>query len=277
MDKDGVGLRAWAALGFGHAELGTVTAQPQPGNDRPRLFRLPDSRAIVNRMGFNNAGADALAATLERAGVRRGNLAVGIPLGISVGKTKVVALADAAADYLRSLRRLAPYADYLAVNVSSPNTPGLRTLQDGETLRDLLRVMTAATDVPIFVKLAPDLTEDALEEALAVCVETGAAGLIATNTTLSREGVLPADRIRAAEVGGLSGAPLTVRARHVVRFLAERTELPVIGVGGVMSADDGWAMFDAGARLVQVYTGFVFAGPALVTDLNRLDPKEIHD
>ena len=275
MDKDGVGVRAWAALGFGHAEIGTVTALAQPGNEKPRLFRLAGSRAILNRMGFNNAGATALADSLDRAGVRRGNRAVGIPLGVSLGKSKAVPLAAAAEDYLCSLRILAPYADYLAVNVSSPNTPGLRSLQEGGTLAELLTALTAASDVPIFVKIAPDLTEDALEEALAVCVTASVAGLIATNTTLSREGLVPADRARGAEPGGLSGAPLTVRARHVVQFLTERSDLPVIGVGGVLSADDGQALFDAGARLVQVYTGFVFHGPALVAALNRLAPLEI--
>ena len=277
MDKDGVGIRSWAALGFGHAEIGTVTARPQPGNERPRLFRLPASTAIVNRMGFNNAGADALAATLDRAGVRRGNGAVGIPIGISIGKTKTVPLDEAVEDYLTSMRRLAPYADYLAVNVSSPNTPGLRTLQDGNTLRGLLTAMTAATDVPVFVKLAPDLTDDALEDALDVCVQSGAAGLIATNTTLSREGLVAADRARGAEAGGLSGAPLAVRARAVVRFLSSRSDLPVIGVGGVLTAADGQAMFDAGARLVQLYTGFVYGGPGLVAALNRLDTSSVKE
>lgn len=270
MDKDGDALKAWAALGFGHAEIGTVTAQPQPGNDKPRLFRLSASDALVNRMGFNNAGAEALATTLRRAGVRRGNRAVGIPLGVSLGKSKVVALEDAAEDYLVSLRWLDPYADYLAVNVSSPNTPGLRSLQDAGTLRTLLLAMTAATPVPVFVKLAPDLTESALEEALDVCVQAGAAGLIATNTTLARDGLAAVDAGRGAEAGGLSGAPLTLRARQVVRFLAERTDLPVIGVGGVLTAADGQALFDAGARLVQLYTGLVYRGPGLVAALNRL-------
>ena len=173
MDKNGLGVRSWAALGFGHAELGTVTAYAQPGNDRPRLFRLPASGGIVNRMGFNNAGAQALADRLATAGVARGNDRVGIPLGISIGKTKITPLAEAEQDYLRSLRILAPYADYVAVNVSSPNTPGLRSLQDAETLDRLIRTLVGeawtladgATPVPIFVKLAPDLSDDALEEA----------------------------------------------------------------------------------------------------------------
>jgi dihydroorotate dehydrogenase len=278
MDKNGAAIRSWAALGFGHAELGTVTAHAQPGNDRPRLFRLPHSQALINRMGFNNAGARALADRLSAAGVARGNQAMGIPLGISIGKSKITPLADVAEDYLTSLRLLAPYADYLAINVSSPNTPGLRTLQDGSTLRQLINVLVGEAwrmgagrpPVPIFVKLAPDLTEDALEEALAACTEEGVEGLIATNTTLARDGLDPADQAAAAEVGGLSGAPLATRARQVVAFLTARTQLPVIGVGGICTRDDGQAMLDAGARLLQVYTGYVYRGPALVSELNRL-------
>ncbi|MFT4165347.1 MAG: quinone-dependent dihydroorotate dehydrogenase [Microlunatus sp.] len=277
LDKNGLAARAWSALGFGFAELGTVTARSQPGNDRPRLFRLPASRAIVNRMGFNNDGAAALAQRLDALGVRRGNARVGIPLGVSIGKTKTTPLESASADYLASLRLLAPYADYVAVNVSSPNTPGLRALQDADSLAELLGALTAearvlagprARAVPVFVKLAPDLTNEALEEAVEVVEGSGAAGLIATNTTLSRAGIAPADAARAAEAGGLSGAPLTMRAREVVGFLAERTELPIIGVGGVMTPDDGLALLDAGARLIQVYTGFIYGGPGLITSLN---------
>ncbi|HEY5786868.1 MAG TPA: quinone-dependent dihydroorotate dehydrogenase [Microlunatus sp.] len=276
LDKNGVAVRSWAALGFGFAELGTVTALAQPGNDRPRLFRLPQSRAIVNRMGFNNAGAAALAQRLAAAGVARGNGAVSLPVGISIGKSKITPLEEAAEDYLASLRLLAPYADYLAVNVSSPNTPGLRALQDADSLTGLLRALTTEAarlaaggdPVPVFVKLAPDLSDEALEQAVDVVERSGAAGLIATNTTLSRAGVDPREADRAAEAGGLSGAPLTVRAREVVRFLSTRTDLPVIGVGGVMTVDDGQALLDAGARLIQLYTGFIYAGPGLVTGLN---------
>jgi dihydroorotate dehydrogenase len=281
MDKNGVGVRAWAALGFSHVELGTVTASPQPGNERPRLFRLPASNAVINRMGFNNRGAAALAARLEAAGVRRGNRAVGIPIGISIGKTKTVPLVDAAADYLTSLERLAAHADYVAVNVSSPNTPGLRSLQDADSLGVLIKALVrraaeltpGGVPVPVFVKLAPDLTDPALEEALGVCADNGAEGIIATNTTLGRDGLAAADQARAAEAGGLSGAPLTVRAREVVRFLAARTALPIIGVGGIMTAADGRAMLDAGASLLQVYTGYIFGGPGLVADLNRLGER----
>jgi dihydroorotate dehydrogenase len=277
MDKDGVGTKTWSSLGFGHVELGTVTAQPQPGNDKPRLFRLPGSRAIINRMGFNNRGAQALADRLAAIGVSRGNLAVGIPIGISIGKTKRVPLAEAAEDYLVSLRAVARYADYVAVNVSSPNTPGLRSLQDARTLAELISALVneawqlaaGGSPVPIFVKVAPDMTETALEEVVQVSTEAGAEGLIATNTTLSRDGI-SADQPLAAEAGGLSGAPLTQRARQVVRFLAERATLPIIGVGGIMSRDDGQAMLDAGASLLQIYTGYIYAGPSLVNDLNHL-------
>jgi dihydroorotate dehydrogenase len=279
MDKDGVGTKTWGSLGFGYIELGTVTAQPQSGNDKPRLFRLQESRAIINRMGFNNRGAPALADRLAAIGVSRGNLAVGIPIGISIGKTKTVPLAEAAEDYLASLRTVARYADYVAINVSSPNTPGLRSLQEARTLAELTSALVneawqlaaGGTPLPIFVKVAPDLTEAALEEVVQVCTEAGAEGLIATNTTLGRDG-LSADQPLAAEAGGLSGAPLTRRARHVVRFLAGRTTLPIIGVGGIMSRDDGQAMLDAGASLLQIYTGYIFSGPALVADLNRLTP-----
>ena len=277
MDKDGIGIRTWGSLGFGHVELGTVTAQPQSGNDKPRLFRLPESRAIINRMGFNNRGAAALADRLAAIGVSRGNLAIGIPIGISIGKTKTVPLSAAADDYLSSLRAVAQYADYVAINVSSPNTPGLRSLQDAQTLAELLSALVneawqlagGGTPVPIFVKIAPDLTENALEEVVGVCIAAGAEGLIATNTTLGRNGI-SADQPLAAESSGLSGAPLTRRAREVVRFLAERTTLPIIGVGGIMSRDDGQAMLDAGASLLQIYTGYVYSGPGLVDDLNRL-------
>jgi dihydroorotate dehydrogenase len=277
MDKDGVGTKTWGSLGFGYVELGTVTAQPQSGNDKPRLFRLPESRAIINRMGFNNRGASALADRLAAIGVSRGNLAVGIPIGISIGKTKRVPLAEAAVDYLASLRAVARYADYVAINVSSPNTPGLRSLQDARTLAELISALVneawqlaaGGPPVPILVKVAPDLTEAALEELVQVSTEAGAEGLIATNTTLSRDGI-SADQPLAAEAGGVSGAPLTQRAREVVRFLAERTTLPIIGVGGIMSRDDGQAMLDAGASLLQIYTGFIYSGPALVDDLNRL-------
>lgn len=275
LDKNGQAARAWAALGFGFAELGTVTAHPQPGNEKPRLTRLPQSRAIINRMGFNNAGAQALAERLDGFGVRRGNGALGLPIGISIGKSKVTPLEASIGDYLSSFAAVSRYADYVAVNVSSPNTPGLRRLQDRDALGELLGALAGAADAeagggpPIFVKLAPDLEWPALDDLVGVCLEQGVAGLIATNTTLARDRLHRSDLARSEQAGGLSGAPLTLRARTVVGYLSRNTDLPVIGVGGIMTPADATAMVDAGARLVQLYTGFVYSGPGLVRSINR--------
>ena len=269
MDKDGLALKAWSAMGFGFTEVGTVTARPQPGNEPPRLFRLKESQALINRMGFNNAGATALASRLTELG------RLPTPLGISLGKSKVTPVEDAVGDYLTSLRLLAVHADYVAVNVSSPNTPGLRALQEREPLTELLDALTTEADslapagrpVPVLVKIAPDLADDAIADLLQVCTDTGVAGVIATNTTLGRSGIAPRDMSVESQTGGLSGAPLTVRAREVVRFVSGHTDLPVIGVGGIMSVADGLALLDAGASLLQLYTGFIYAGPGLVRDL----------
>ena len=259
MDKDGLALPAWPALGFGFVEVGTVTAHGQPGNPRPRLFRLPDSAAVLNRMGFNNAGAAALAGRL--ASLRR---PLGVPLGISLGKSRVTALDDAVHDYLTSYRELREHGDYFAINVSSPNTPGLRTLQDREHLDALLGALVG--EKPILVKIAPDLTDVAIAELVEVCLYHGAAGVIATNTTLGRDGLAATDLPRAGEAGGLSGRPLTERTRQVVSFVHSETggRLPVIGVGGILDPADGTALLDAGASLVQLYTGFIYRGPELV-------------
>jgi dihydroorotate dehydrogenase len=268
MDKDGRALPAWAALGFGFVEVGTVTARAQPGNPRPRVFRLPAEQAVINRMGFNNEGAAALATRLSAlrplssAGVAplRQAPRLGIPLGVSLGKSKVVPLADAVEDYLAALRAVLPYADYVAVNVSSPNTPGLRGLQDRAQLSALLAALRAETGTtPVLVKIAPDLTEHAIGEALEVCQEHGVAGVIATNTTVHHDG----------EQGGLSGRPLTRRALEVVTFVAKHSELPVVGVGGIMSVDDALRMLDAGASLVQLYTGLIYHGPSLLHAIVR--------
>ncbi|MBX6354372.1 MAG: quinone-dependent dihydroorotate dehydrogenase [Micromonosporaceae bacterium] len=261
LDKDAAALPAWPALGFGFVEVGTVTRYAQPGNPRPRLFRLPADEAVINRMGFNNAGAAALADRL------RALPPLGVPLGISLGKSKITPLDEAVEDYLASLRLLRAHADYVAVNVSSPNTPGLRSLQDRDHLAALLGALRAeAGATPVLVKIAPDLTDHAIGEVLQVCADQGAAGIIATNTTLRREGV---DGPAAAEAGGLSGRPLAARAREVVAFVCQRSQLPVIGVGGIMDPDDADRMFDAGASLVQLYTGFIYRGPALVRAISR--------
>ncbi|WP_433263782.1 quinone-dependent dihydroorotate dehydrogenase [Actinosynnema sp. CS-041913] len=273
LDKNGRALPAWGALGFGFVEVGTVTRHPQPGNPRPRLFRLRDSEAIINRMGFNNEGALELANRLDRLGP------LAVPLGISLGKSKVTPVEEAVEDYRTSLRALYRHGDYFAVNISSPNTPGLRSLQDRAALTKLLSALNAAAAElagssprkPLLVKIAPDLSDEAIGELLEVCAAHGVSGLIATNTTLSRDGLAPADRALAAEAGGLSGRPLAARAREVVRFVSRETDgkLPIIGVGGIASVDDAKRMLDAGASLLQLYTGFIYEGPGLVRRIAR--------
>jgi dihydroorotate dehydrogenase len=268
-DKDVKGAAGLHALGFGHVEVGTVTAIPQDGNPRPRLFRLIPDRAVVNRMGFNNHGAEA-AATRLRALRERSRRAV---VGVNIGKSRVVDVADATADYVRSATLLAPLADYLVVNVSSPNTPGLRGLQAVETLRPLLdAVRDAAGTTPLLVKIAPDLPDDEIVAIARLAVDAGLAGIIATNTTISREGLVtdPAT-VAAAGDGGLSGAPLKARALEVLRVLRETVpaEFAVISVGGVETAADVQERLDAGATLVQGYTAFLYRGPLWARQINR--------
>ncbi|GAA1028300.1 quinone-dependent dihydroorotate dehydrogenase [Virgisporangium ochraceum] len=259
MDKNGVALRSWPALGFGFVEVGTVTLHAQPGNPRPRLFRLPVTGAIVNRMGFNNAGAAALAARLERLGP------LPYPLGISLGKSKVTPLDGAVDDYVGSLDLVERHGDYFAVNVSSPNTPGLRSLQDRAFLGDLLRALRERTGKPLLVKVAPDLTDPALAELVEVAGEHRVDGIIATNTTVSRAGVAGSETALAtAQEGGLSGPPVHDRVIQIVKFITSETTIPVIGVGGVDSPAAARRLADAGASLVQLYTGLVYRGPALV-------------
>ncbi|RJL31981.1 quinone-dependent dihydroorotate dehydrogenase [Bailinhaonella thermotolerans] len=258
-DKDATGYEALGALGFGHVEIGTVTAKPQPGNPRPRLFRLVADRAIVNRMGFNNHGAAAAARRLAR---RRGDVIV----GVNIGKSKVVPEADAATDYALSARRLAGVADYMVVNVSSPNTPGLRNLQAVDRLRPLLTAVLDATErrVPLLVKIAPDLADEDIDAVADLALELGLDGVIATNTTISRTGLRSgAYAVDAAGIGGLSGAPLKERSLEVLRRLRARAgdRLVLISVGGVETADDVWERLRAGATLVQGYTAFIYRGP----------------
>lgn len=268
-DKDVKGASGLFALGFGHVEVGTVTAIPQEGNPRPRLFRLIPDRAVVNRMGFNNHGAQAAADRLRtlRARRRRG------VIGVNIGKSRVVEVADATADYVRSATLLAPLADYLVVNVSSPNTPGLRGLQAVETLRPLLEaVREAAGATPLLVKIAPDLPDDEIVAIAGLAVDAGLAGIIATNTTISRDGLITdPGTVAAAGEGGLSGAPLKVRSLEVLRLL--RAGVPadfcVISVGGVETAADVQERLDAGATLVQGYTAFLYRGPLWARQINR--------
>lgn len=268
-DKDATGAAGLGALGFGHVEVGTLTAIPQEGNPRPRLFRLVPDRAVVNRMGFNNHGAESAAQRL-RALRRRPTRPV---LGVNIGKSRVVDVADAAADYVTSTRLLAPLADYLVVNVSSPNTPGLRGLQAVETLRPLLEaVREAAGATPLLVKIAPDLSDDEVTAIARLAVDAGLAGIIATNTTISREGlVTDAAVVSAAGDGGLSGAPLHARSLEVLRVVRAVVprEFCVISVGGVETAADVRERLDAGADLVQGYTGFLYRGPLWARQINR--------
>ena len=277
-DKNGVALPALAALGFGFLEAGTVTRYPQPGNPRPRLYRLPSEAALINRMGFNNAGAAAVAANLAAMWATNPLRA---PLGISIGKSKAAPLDEAVTDYLASLDLLYPYGDYFAVNVSSPNTPGLRALQERDRLDALLAALVgrlreraresgATQPKPLLVKVAPDLDQAGLDELLAVCLARGASGLIAVNTTLERGGLGNATPQELREQpGGLSGRPLFARALAVVKYLHDRggEQLPIVGCGGIFTADDAKRMMDAGASLLQVYTAFIYEGPLIARRL----------
>lgn len=260
-DKNAVAFDALSDVGFGWVEVGTLTAHPQRGNPRPRLFRLPQDRALVNRLGFNNCGAAAAAPRLARP--RRATV------GVNIGKSKITPAADAAEDYVASTRLLAPHADYLVVNVSSPNTPGLRDLQAVDQLRPLLEAVQRTVEeggraVPLLVKIAPDLADEDVDAVADLAVELGLAGIVATNTTLSRAGLrTPERQVAQCGAGGLSGPPLRARATEVLRrlYLRAGRRLLLVGCGGIDSVDDAWARIRAGATLLQVYTGFVYGGP----------------
>jgi dihydroorotate dehydrogenase len=272
-DKNAVGIDALAALGFGFVEIGTVTGEPQAGNPRPRLVRLPADRAVVNRMGFNNDGAEAVARRLERRRSRLGPTHKGLArpvLGINIGKTKVVPDDAATRDYEKSTGLLAPYADYLVVNVSSPNTPGLRDLQAVARLEPLLRAVRRRADevtdrrVPLLVKIAPDLSDDDVLAVADLALAIGLDGIVATNTTISRDGLVSSPAaVEQAGAGGLSGAPLRRRALEVVRLLRGRVgdDLTLVGVGGIAGLDDAVERLAAGADLLQAYTAFIYEGP----------------
>ncbi|PZE68936.1 MULTISPECIES: quinone-dependent dihydroorotate dehydrogenase [unclassified Curtobacterium] len=274
-DKDARGIAGLGLLGFGHVEVGTVTARAQPGNERPRLFRLIADRALINRMGFNNHGAVKAAGRLERARRNPGRPVI----GVNIGKSRVVSVEDAAEDYRESTRLLAPFADYLAVNVSSPNTPGLRGLQELDQLRPLLAaVHETAGRTPVLVKIAPDLTDDQIDAIAGLAVELGLAGVIATNTTIERNGLTTPDaEVAAMGAGGLSGAPLGERSLAVLRRV--RAAVPagfcVIAVGGVTTEADVQARIDAGATLVQGYTAFLYEGPTWAMRINRLRRRRL--
>lgn len=252
-DKNAVGLELWPALGFGFVEIGTVTPRPQPGNDKPRLFRLPAQRAVINRMGFNNDGADRIARRLAPQC---------IPVGVNLGKQKTTPLEKAGDDYAALLKTFAGKADFFVINISSPNTPGLRKLQERDFLDGLLGVVAAGTAAATLLKLAPDLTFDQLDDALGLVLKHKLAGVVATNTTMDHP--VPPE-------GGLSGAPLRQRATDCIRHIYRQTngKLPIIGVGGIFTAEDAYEKIQAGASLVEVWTGLIYEGPAIARNINR--------
>jgi len=280
LDKNGDYIEGLAALGFGFIEIGTVTPRPQPGNPQPRLFRLPQASAIINRMGFNNKGVDYLIDRVKAAQpfLQKNN----IVLGINIGKNKDTPAENAVDDYLICMRKAYRYASYITVNLSSPNTPGLRDLQFGEPLKQLLARLKQEQQllavqygryVPLAVKIAPDMAIDDIREVAAALIDNQLDGVIATNTTIARDAVK--DLPHGNEAGGLSGAPLTKKSTEVIRALAQALngKLPIIGVGGIMSGADATEKFAAGAKLVQVYTGFIYRGPGLVGELVKAVEK----
>jgi dihydroorotate dehydrogenase len=271
-DKNGLGLPALAALGFGFIEAGTVTRYKQPGNDRPRNFRFSQDSALINRMGFPNDGADVIHDRLLKSPKPA------LPIGWSLGKSKITPPEEAVEDYLYSLRKLHDFADFFTINVSSPNTPGLRKLQDKAPLDQLLQATVQETEIlakqagsptvkPVLVKIAPDLTNDQIDDVIEVCLARHVRGIIATNTTLSRDGL----HRSTTEAGGLSGRPLAKRSLEVVSYLSQKLDhrIPIIGVGGISGPDDALRMFDAGASLIQIYTSFIYEGPGVIKRINK--------
>jgi dihydroorotate dehydrogenase len=264
LDKNGVALPAWAALGFGFIEIGTVTAKAQPGNAKPRIFRLPAQQALINRLGFNNDGADAIARRL--AALRVSGRWPAVPVGINIGKSRATPLEQATDDYLYSFRMLWDFADYITLNVSSPNTPGLRELQEPEKLSELLHAIgkeAGAARKPLLVKISPDVSSIELNAILAVCEENGVSGIIATNTTLDHSSIPP----QLDQAGGLSGEPLRKKSTALVSEIATQSAIPVIASGGIFDAESAREKFQAGAQLIQLYTGFVYRGPQLLREI----------
>jgi dihydroorotate dehydrogenase len=274
-DKNAEFIGEMADLGFGFIEVGTVTPLPQPGNPKPRMFRLPDDGGLINRMGFNNAGVDMVADRIAafRRNVKKHQKKVII--GGNIGKNKVTPNEDAVSDYIKCFDRLFDVVDYFVVNVSSPNTPGLRALQEKEPLMQLLntlqqRNLKNGISRPILLKIAPDLTDEQLDDIVEIVQQTGIAGIIATNTTISRDELISKDNLKN-ETGGLSGKPLTVRSTEVISYLNKKSKgaFPIIGVGGIHSPEDAMDKINAGAALVQLYTGFIYEGPGLIKRINK--------
>ena len=274
-DKNGVWTDQLSNLGFGFIEIGTVTPKPQAGNDKPRLFRLKPDEALINRMGFNNDGSIEAANNLRKRKSK-------VIIGGNIGKNKITDNDDAVIDYLKAFNDLYPYVDYFVVNVSSPNTPGLRDLQEKEPLKYILKILERdngrkSKPKPILLKIAPDLTNEQLDDVIEIVKETRTAGVIATNTTISREGLVSDNEIVSKiGSGGLSGKPLTDRSTEVIRYLSEKSNkaFPIIGVGGIYNAKDAIDKLNAGASLVQVYSGFIYEGPSIVKDICKGILKE---
>ena len=264
LDKNGVALPAWAALGFGFIEIGTVTAKAQPGNPKPRIFRLPEQRALINRLGFNNDGADAIARRL--AELRESGRWPSVLVGINIGKSRVTPLEQATDDYIYSFRLLRDFADYITLNISSPNTPGLRELQEPEKLSELLHAIgkeAGRVPKPLLLKISPDVSGAELTAILAVCEENGISGIIATNTTLDHSSIAP----QVDQAGGLSGAPPRDKSTALVREVAAQSEIPIIASGGISDGESAREKFQAGAQLIQLYTGLVYRGPQLLREI----------
>jgi dihydroorotate dehydrogenase len=267
-DKNGIVVNQLAALGFGFVEVGTVTLRPQKGNEKPRVFRLPEDKALINRLGFNNQGAKVVAERLRKLRVRK------CVVGVNIGKNKDVPNEEAVGNYLATFDLVHPIADYIAVNISSPNTPNLRELQKGESLEELVRALTERNHSlgikPLLVKIAPDLNEAEIEAIVDVCLRFGVTGIIATNTTISRDN-LRTKNVGTFGSGGLSGRPVAARSNEVIRsiYKVSNGTLPIVGVGGIFTAEDAFEKIAAGASLVQAYTGFVYGGPSFARDINK--------
>lgn len=268
LDKNGDVINEMAALGFGFIEVGTITPKPQPGNEKPRLFRLVMDEALINRMGFNNVGADAAAVKMKRK-------KKGVIVGANIGKNKTTPNEEAVRDYEYCFKVLFDYADYFVVNVSSPNTPGLRALQDKDSLAQILNALqdinqSKERPKPLLLKIAPDLTNEQIDDVISVVQQTKVQGIVATNTTISRENLsYSAAIMEKFGAGGLSGKPLAQRATEIIRYIKSKSQIPVMGVGGIMTADDALEKINAGADLIQVYTGFIYHGPQLIRDINK--------
>lgn len=272
-DKNAAAISAWPLFGFGFVEVGTVTADPQPGNPRPRLFRLTEDQGLLNRMGFNNAGAKVIRNNLSKAPKN-----INFPIGINIGKNKQVPNEQAAKNYLESVKLVESLGDFLIINISSPNTPNLRKLQESHSIEKIITTVKTSTDKPIFVKIAPDMSFDQLDEIIAIVIKLKIAGIVATNTTISREN-LETKNINLLGEGGISGSPLTKKSKEFLKYIYTKTQgkLAIISVGGVDSPAEVWERITLGANLVETYTGFIYQGPLFPYKVNKYLIKKLQE